>query len=150
QADDLTELRQWEPHIRRALSELPELMDVNADSQDKGLQTSLVIDRGAVARMGLTIAQVDAALYDAFGQRQVSTLYKPLNQYHVIMEVAPEYLQSPTALKDIYVIAPGGANVPLSAFAHYQPTNTSLAVNHQGQFVATTISFNLPPNVSLS
>ena len=150
QADDLAELRLWEPKIRAAISRLPLLADVNADSQNKGLQTTLTLDRDKIASLGLTVAQINATLYDSFGQRQVSTLFKPLNQYHIIMELAPEYWQSPDALKKIYVINSAGAKIPLSSFSRYEPTNTSLSVNHQGQFVATTISFNLSPGVSLS
>ena len=150
QADDLSELRTWEPRIRRALSDLPELVDVNTDQQDKGLQTSLVIDRDTASRLGVTPNLIDATLNDLFGQRQVSTIYNPLNQYRVVMEAAPEYWQSPEVLKDVFVSNSSGAQVPLSAFATYGPTNTPLAVNHQGQFAASTISFNLPPGVSLS
>jgi len=150
QADDLSDLRTWEPRIRQALSALPELVDVNTDQQDKGLQTSLVIDRDTASRLGVSPSLIDATLNDAFGQRQVSTIYAPLNQYHVVMEAAPEYWQSPEALNSVYVSTSSGAQVPLSAFAHYGPTNTPLAVNHQSQFVASTISFNLPEGVSLS
>jgi multidrug efflux pump len=150
QGDDLAQLRTWEPKIRAALNQLPELTDVNTDQQDKGLQTSLVIDRDAAARLGVTPSLIDATLNDLFGQRQVSTIYAQLNQYHVVMEAAPEYWQSPDTLKTVYVSTPGGAQVPLSAFATYAPTNTPLGVNHQGQFVASTISFNLPLDVSLS
>jgi multidrug efflux pump len=150
QADDLSELRAWEPRIRLALSQLPELADVNTDTQDKGLQTSLVIDRDAASRFGVTPRLIDATLYDAFGQRLVSTIYAQLNQYHVVMEAAPKYWQSPDALQTIYVKAPDGAQVPLAAFATYGPTNTPLGVQHQGQFVASTTSFNLAPGVSLS
>jgi multidrug efflux pump len=149
QADDLAELRAWEPRIRAAMSNLPELVDVNTDSQDKGLQTSLVIDRDAAARLNISPAMIDTALNDAFGQRQVSTIYSVLNQYHVVMEAAPEYWQSPDALDQVYVSTSTGSQVPLSAFAHYAATNTALGVNHQSQFVATTISFNLPEGVSL-
>jgi len=150
QADDLAELRAWEPRIRQAMSQLPELVDVNTDAQDKGLQTSLVIDRDTAARLGVSPQLIDATLNDAFGQRQVSTIYAPLNQYHVVMEAAPEYWQSPEALDSIHVSTAAGAQVPLSAFARYGPTNTPLSVNHQSQFVASTISFNLPQDVSLS
>ncbi len=150
QADDLADLSTWEPKIRLAMSNLPELVDVNTDQHDKGLQTSLVIDRDTAARLGVTPRLIDATLNDAFGQRQVSTIYAPLNQYHVVMEAAPEYWQSPEALGSVYVSTPSGAQVPLSAFARYAPTNTPLGVNHQGQFVASTISFNLPEGVSLS
>ena len=242
QADDLNELRAWEPRIRQALSQLPELVDVNTDQQDKVLQTTLVIDRDSAARYGVTPAMIDTTLNDAFGQRQVSTIYNPLNQYKVVMEAAPQYWQSPDALKDIYIAVPAstaakatgltpaavsatsgtasaaiasvtnvgatakastngaasatttsGASpngvssatsssstgtpatgtagtagtgsstsatsssaavpkvlVPLAAISSYGPTNTRLAVNHQGQFAASTISFNLPPDISLS
>ena len=150
QADDLEELRAWEPRVRRALGDLPELVDVNTDQEDKGLQTSLVIDRDTAAKLGVTPRMIDATLNDAFGQRQVSTIYNPLNQYRVVMEAAPEFWQSPETLNNVYVSTPGGAQVPLSAFSRYGPTNTPLGVNHQGQFAASTISFNLPPGVSLS
>ena len=149
-ADDIGELRAWEPRIRQALSELPEIVDVSTDAQDRGLQTSVVIDRDAATRLGVSIAQLDSTLNDLFGQRQISTIYNPLNQYHVVMEVAPTYWQNPTELDNTYVISASGAMVPLSAFARWEPTNTSLAVAHQGQFVATTVSFNLPPGASLS
>ena len=149
-ADDIGELRAWEPRIRQALSEIPEIVDVSTDAQDRGVQTSLVIDRDAATRLGVSIAQLDSTLNDLFGQRQVSTIYNPLNQYHVVMEVAPAYWQNPTELDNTYVISASGAMVPLSAFARWEPTNTSLAVAHQGQFVATTVSFNLPPGASLS
>ncbi|MSQ70251.1 MAG: multidrug efflux RND transporter permease subunit [Betaproteobacteria bacterium] len=150
QADELAELRAWDPRLRRALADRPELVDVNTDQQERGLQTSLVIDRDTAARLGVTTRMIDATLNDAFGQRQVSTIYNPLNQYRVVMEAAPEYWQSPESLKLIYVMATDGTAVPLSAFSRYEPTNTALNVNHQGQFAASTISFNLPPGVSLS
>ncbi|OJY18717.1 multidrug efflux RND transporter permease subunit [Pandoraea sp. 64-18] len=150
QADDLQQLREWEPKVRNALSHLPNLVDVNTDQQDKGLQTTLDVDRDQASRLGLTMSQIDSVLNDAFGQRQVSTIYNPLNQYKVVMEVAPQWWQSPESLKDIYVVTSAGAQVPLSAFARYRPTNTALGVSHQGQFAASTISFNLPPGISLS
>ena len=150
QADSIDELRSFEPRIRQALSGLKELADVNTDQQDKGLQTSLVVDRDALARLGLTQKQVDATLNDLFGQRPVSTIYNPLNQYRVILEAAPQYLQSPETLKEIYVHASNGQAVPLAAFARWEMTATPLAVNHQGQLAASTISFNLPEGVSLS
>ena len=149
QADDLDDLRAWEPRIRQAMSQLPELADVNTDQEDKGLQTSLTIDRDAAARLGISSKLIDATLNDLFGQRQVSTIYNPLNQYRVVMEAAPQFWQSPRTLTNVYVSAPGGAQVPLSAFARYEPTNTPLGVNHQGQFAASTISFNLADGVSL-
>ncbi|MBF9232203.1 efflux RND transporter permease subunit [Microvirga alba] len=209
QSDDLSVLNAWAPRALRAMQGLPQLSDVNTDQQDKGLETALVIDRATAARFGINTNQIDNTLYNAFGQRQVATIYNPLNQYHVVMEVAPEFWQSPETLKNIYVSTSGGsvggvqgtnavagtvqgkgkptgaaavasdaarnqatnelANtgrgfastgsavstspetmVPLSAFTHFGPGHTPLAVNHQGLFVATTISFNLAPGVSLS
>ena len=150
QADDLNELRSWEPRVRRALLDLPQLVDVNTDQEDKGLQTTLVIDRDTAAKLGVTPQLIDATLNDAFGQRQVSIIYNPLNQYRVVMEAAPQFWQSPETLNNVYVSVPGGAQVPLSAFSRFGPTNTPLGVNHQGQFAASTISFNLPVGVSLS
>ena len=110
----------------------------------------MIIDRDAATRLGVTPEAIDNTLYDAFGQRQVSTIYNPLNQYRVVMEAAPQYWQNPDGLRDIYIITSTGAQVPLSTFSHYEPTNTALAVNHQGQFAASTISFNLAPGASLS
>jgi len=150
QGDDLDELRKWAPKAQQAMSKLPMLTDVNTDQETKGLQTTLVFDRDAMARLGLTQMQVDSVLNDAFGQRQVSTIYNALNQYHVVMEVAPEYWQSPEGLRNIYLQTPGAKPTPLSAFARWEPTTTALSVNHQSQFAATTISFNLPIGVSLS
>ncbi|HEY4318322.1 MAG TPA: multidrug efflux RND transporter permease subunit [Herbaspirillum sp.] len=150
QGDDLNELRAWAPKVQVALSKVPILTDVNTDQEIKGQQTSLVFDRDAMARLGITQAQVDSTLNDAFGQRQVSTIYNALNQYRVVMEVAPQYWQNAEALKNIYLQTPGGQTTPLSAVAHWGVTNTSLSVSHQGQFAATTLSFNLPPGVSLS
>jgi len=149
QADDLSDLRLWEPRVRQALSQLPELVDVNTDQQEKGLQTTVVIDRPTAARMGLTPKMIDTALYNAFGQAQVSTIYQALNQYHVVMEVAPQYWQTPDALNGVYLVSPTKGQVPLNAVARYEPTTAPLAVNHQGQFVASTISFNLPAGGSL-
>ena len=150
QADDLRELREWEPRIRQALMQLPQLADVNTDSQDKGDKTSLNIDRDAASRLRVDTRTIDATLNDLFGQRQVSTIYTALNQYRVVMEAAPQYWQSPQALDDVFVSNADGKQVPLSAFSSYGPNNTPLAVNHQGQFVASTISFNLPVGVALS
>ncbi len=156
QAEDLAELRLWEKRIKDAFSTLPELTDINSDEQDRGLQSSVVFDRDTASRMGITAALIDTTLNDSFGQRQVSTIYNPLNQYHVIMEASPPNWQSPESLKDVYLIIPPnsglpkGAQVPLLSFANYGLTNTPLAVNHQGQFAASTISFNLPLGVSLS
>ena len=156
QAEDLAELRLWEKRIKDAFSELPELTDVNTDEQDRGLQSSVTFNRDTASRMGITPALIDTTLNDYFGQRQVSTIYNPLNQYRVIMEASPPNWQSPESLKDVYLIIPAnaqlpnGAQVPLLSFASYGLTNTPLAVNHQGQFAASTISFNLPLGVSLS
>jgi multidrug efflux pump len=209
QSPTLEELNEWTPKITAALQADPVLADVNSDQQNKGLESNLVIDRDAAAQLGITVSQIDNTLYDAFGQRQVSTIYVARNQYHVIMEVAPRYWQNPETLKDVYISTSGGsvggsqatnavagtvaaigtsaaansANaqaarnlatnsigatgkgvastgsavstsketmIPLSAVAHFAQGATPLAVNHQGLLVATTISFNLPPNVSLS
>ena len=209
QSPTLEELNEWSPKITAALQKEHNLADVNSDQQNKGLESDLVIDRDAAAQLGVTVSQIDNTLYDAFGQRQVSTIYVARNQYHVIMEVAPRYWQNPETLKDVYVSTSGGsvggsqatnavagtvtlakgaaaansANaqaarnlatnsigatgkgaastgsavstkqetmVPLAAVAHFTQGATPLAVNHQGLLVANTISFNLPPNVSLS
>ena len=150
QGDDVTELRKWTPLLQNALQDVPELTDVNSDQQVKGLQMTLVIDRATASRMGVTPAMIDTALYLAFGQAQVSTIYSALNQYRVVMEVAPEYWQSPEALNGIYVLSPIRGQVPLSAFSRYEPTTAALAVNHQGQFAASTVSFNLVEGISLS
>ncbi|HKS72698.1 MAG TPA: multidrug efflux RND transporter permease subunit [Terriglobales bacterium] len=149
QGENLNELNEWAPKLLAKLRSLPELKDVNTDQQDKGLQSAVVIDRDTASRLGITAADIDSALYDAFGQRQVSTMYRPLNQYHVVMEVAPEFQKSPEALQVIYVRSSGGQMVPLSAFTHYGPSNTALAVSHQGQYPSVTISFNLAPGISL-
>jgi multidrug efflux pump len=215
QSDNLADLYEWTPKLAAALMHAKELTDVNSDQQQGGLETELNIDRSTATRLGITASQIDNTLYDAFGQRQVSTIYNPLNQYHVVMEVAPQFWQSPDTLRDIYVSTAGGAvggvqgtnavvgttvvgangasaasvpsatsiaadsarnlstnsltatghggastasalstgaetMVPLAAFASYAPGNTPLAVNHQGMFAASTISFNLAPGKSLS
>ncbi|MBS0366419.1 MAG: multidrug efflux RND transporter permease subunit [Proteobacteria bacterium] len=150
QADTIADLRYWEPRVRRMMSGLPQVADVNSDAQDRGLQTSLVIDRDAVARLGLNQRLIDNTLNDYFGQREVSTIYHPLNQYHVVMEAAPQYWQSPAVLSSVYFTGSGGAPVPLADFAHYEATNTALAVNHHGLSAASTVSFNLPLGMSLS
>ena len=209
QGPTFEELNEWAPKIAAALQREPNLADVNSDQQNKGLESDVTIDRDAAARLGVTVSQIDNTLYDAFGQRQVSTIYVARNQYHVIMEVAPRYWQNPETLKDVYVSTSGAsvggsqstnavagtvvssststalaaANaqaarnlatnsigqtgkgvastgsavstkqetmIPLSAVAYFTRGATPLAVNHQGLLVATTISFNLPPNVSLS
>lgn len=147
--DNVTELNMWGQRVLQKMRTLPQLTDVNSDQQDKGLQATLVIDRNTASRLGISPQLLDNTLYDAFGQEQVSVMYTLLNQYHVVMEVEPRFWQRPETLRDIYVSTSGGAQAPLSAFTHYEPTATSLAVNHQGQFPAVTISFNLGPGVAL-
>jgi len=147
--DDLQELNHWAPIVLRTLRALPELVDVSSDQQNGGLEASVAIDRDTAARLGITTRLIDDALYDAFGQRQVSTMYTQLNQYHVVMEVAPRFWQRPETLRDLYVRSTTGALVPLAAFARFAPSVAPLAVNHQGQFPAVTISFNLAPGVAL-
>ena len=122
---------------------------MSSDQLDKGMKAALTIDRSTASRLGLTPKLIDDTLYDAFGQRQVSTIYTQRNQYHVVMEVEPRYWQRPETLRDIYVRSPQGAQVPLSAFTSYQATSDTLSVNHQGQFPAITLSFNLAPGVAL-
>jgi len=173
QGDSSQELLEWAPRVMQKLRTLPQVVDVNTDQQNKGLQASLVIDRATAARMGITPQAIDATLYDAFGQRQVSTMYQQLNQYHVVMEVAPQFWQNPDGLKTIYVRAgaggtasgagigsaggtggtgaPGSAGslVPLDVFTHFENADAPLSINHQGQFPAVTLSFNLPTGVAL-
>ncbi len=149
QADNLDDLYHWAPIIMNRLKQIPELRDVNSDQQDKGLQSYLAVDRDTAGRLGISAQDIDNALNDAFGQRQVSNIYEGLNQYHVVLEVAPEFQQNPSALNLIYVPSNTGKLVPLSAFTHYEPSNTSLSVNHQGIFPSITLSFNLAPGASL-
>ena len=149
QSANLDDLNNFAPRLLTKLRALPELRDQNSDQQDKGLQAKLVVDRDTASRMGITAGTLDNALYDAFGQRQVSTMYRPLNQYHVVMEVAPQFQQTPEALQNIYLRSTTGTPVPLAAFTHFEPSNTPLAVNHQGQVPSVTISFNLAPGISL-
>jgi multidrug efflux pump len=172
-SDNLQDLNSWGPRVFQKLRTLPQLVDVNSDQQDKGLQATLAIDRDTASRLGISAMLLDNTLYDAFGQRQVAILYTPLNQYHVVMEVAPPYWQRPEILRDIFMystsgvavpqstfspklggiqepyVPTSGVEVPLSAFTTYQMTSTSLAVNHLGQFPMVTISFNLPARTSL-
>ena len=149
QGEDLTELNQWAPQLLNKMRQIPILRQVNTDQQDKGLALNVIIDRDTASRLGIAAQDIDNILYDAFGQRFVSTIYEQLNQYHVVMEVAPQFQQSPDTLENTYVRSSTGSIVPLSAFAHFGPANTSLAVSHQGQWPAVTISFNLGPEVSL-
>ena len=183
--ENLNELNAWAPQLQARMKSMPELRDVSTDQQNQGLAANLVIDRDAASRLGITASAIDSVLYDAFGQRQVSTMYTALNQYHVVMEVDPRFQLSPDALNGIYIKASkvagattamastssaaattttaatttaatssatsstGGAMVPLAAIAHYETQRTSLQVNHQGQYPAVTLTFNLAPNVAL-
>ena len=149
QGESLKELNEWSPKLLQKLRAMPQLRDVNTDQQDKGLQANVVIDRDTAARLGVATADIDNALYDAFGQRQVSIMYRQLNQYHVVMEVAPEFANSVEALQSTYVRSSNGTAVPLASMAHFESTNSPLAVNHQGQYPSVTLSFNLAPGVSL-
>ena len=180
--ESLEELNAWAPRLLDRAKTMPELRDVSNDQQDKGLAANLVIDRNAASRLGITASAIDSVLYDAFGQREVSTMYTTLNQYYVVMEVDPQYQLSPDALNGIYIKAnkvagattsmpatvtstaaatsaapvvsasassSGGAMVPLSTIAHFEQQRTPLQVNHQGQYPAVTLTFNLAPNVAL-
>lgn len=149
QSEDLKELASWAPRLQQKLRSLKELRDVNTDQQDRGLDAEVEIDRDTASRLGVSPQDIDNALYDAFGQRQVSTIYRQLNQYHVVMEVDPQYQMTPAALQSVYVKSSGGQMIPLAAIAKFGPSNTALAVNHQGQFPSITISFNLAQGVSL-
>jgi hydrophobe/amphiphile efflux-1 (HAE1) family protein len=149
QSGDLDELNRWSTLLLDKLRLNPELRDVNSDQQTRGLQTTVVIDRDAAARLGVSPIAIDNTLYDAFGQRQVSTMYRQYNQFHVILEIEPKYLLDPSSLNQIYVHSTNGVLVPLTALAKFKPSNTFLSVNHQGQFPAVTLSFNLAPGVSL-
>ena len=146
---DANDLNTWVPRLIEKLKALPELSDIASDQLTSGLKADLVIDRDTAARLGILPQAIDDTLYDAFGQRQVSTIFTQLNQYHVILEAQPSFQQSPDSLKNIYVRSSNGTQVPLSAFTHLQSTNALLAINHQGQFPVVTLSFNLAPGVSL-
>jgi len=149
QGDNLADLSAYAPKMLRSMRPIRIITDVNSDQQNHGLQAFVTYDRDEAARYGIAPSLIDSTLYDAFGQRQVSTMYRGQNQYHVVMEVAPEYWQSAMSLNQVYVRSPHGQEVPLSAFAKWAPTTAPLAVNHQGLFPATTISFNLAPGVAL-
>ena len=149
-SDDLSALREWEPKIRKALAALPELADVNSDQQDNGAEMDLVYDRDTMSRLGISVQDANNLLNNAFGQRQISTIYQPLNQYKVVMEVDPAYTQDVSALDKMFVINSDGKPIPLAYFAKWQPANAPLSVNHQGLSAASTISFNLPTGRSLS
>ena len=149
-SDSLADLAHWGPLLLAKMKTLPGLTDLNSDQRNNGLETSLAYDRLTAARFGITPAAIDATLYHAFGQAQASTMYTSQNQYHVVMEVAPKYWQSPESLGDIYLSSTNGGLVPLSAVTHRQTVTTAIAVNHQGQFPAVTLSFNLASGVAAS
>jgi len=150
QSDHLSDLREWTPRLVEALRHVPLFAEVNTDQQDSGLESRLVVDRDAATRLGVSFRAIDATLYDAFGQRQISTIYSPLNQYHVVMGVDPAKASNAKAIDTLYVKNTRGEMVPFSAFSHYETGTTPLSVNHQGHFAASTISFNLMPGHALS
>jgi multidrug efflux pump len=150
QCDNVQDLSKWGPILLQEMKKLPGLQDVNSDQQNGGLEELVTYDRTTSARLGMTAQTLDSSLYDAFGQSEVSIIYTQLNQYYVVLELAPQYWQSPQGLKDIYVRSANSGNVPLNAVASYQSGTTPLAVNHTGLFPSVTVSFNLAPNVSLS
>jgi hydrophobe/amphiphile efflux-1 (HAE1) family protein len=149
QDGDLDELREWAPKVLERLRKLPDLKDVVSDQQTAGLQLNLGLDRDSIARLGLTPALVDNVLYDAYGQRQVATTYTQLNQYRVVLEVAPRFQKGPDDLGALYLNTPAAGQVPISAVTKASISSTALSINHQGQFPSITLSFNLAPNVSL-
>jgi multidrug efflux pump len=147
--ENLNELNDWAPRLQARMRSMDELRDVSSDQQNQGLSADLVIDRDTASQLGVSASAIDQVLYDAFGQREVSTMYSGINQYFVVMEVDPKYQQSPDSLNGIFVKSSTGAMVPLSTFSHYETRRTSLQVNHQGQYPAITLTFNLAPNVAL-
>ena len=149
ESENLADLQSWAPRMLDKIKTLPMLRDVSTDQQDRGLQAQLVIDRDTASRLGIDAQTIDNTLYDAFGQRQVSTVFTQLNEYHLVMEVAPEFQQNPDALKGIFLKASNGTAIPLSAISHFEPRTSVLAVNHQGPYPAVTLSFNLAPDTSL-
>ncbi len=149
EAADANELATWVPLFVQKLQALPNLRDVATDQQNHALEEDLVVDRDTASRLGVTTATIDNTLYDAFGQRLVSIMFTQINQYHVVLEVAPGFRQNPDALRSLYVKSNTGEQVPLSAFTHFEPNTASLTLNHQGQFPSTTVSFNLAPGASL-
>jgi multidrug efflux pump len=148
-SDDLTLLRQWAPKVEAAMRKLPQVVDLNSDSQDKGVQSRLVVDRDRAGSLGVNMKLVDEVLNNSFGQRQIANIYNPLNQYHVVMEVGAQYQQSPEILRQVYVLGSDGQSVPLAEFSHFEPSSAPLSVNHQGQFAAITLSFNLAPGAQI-
>ncbi len=149
EAADANELATWVPLFVQKLQALPNLRDVATDQQNHALEEDLIVDRDTASRLGVTTATIDNTLYDAFGQRLVSIMFTQINQYHVVLEVAPGFRQNPDALRSLYVKSNTGEQVPLSAFTHFEPNTASLTLNHQGQFPSTTVSFNLAPGASL-
>jgi hydrophobe/amphiphile efflux-1 (HAE1) family protein len=147
--EHLDELQSWAPRMLEKIKDLPELRDVSTDQQDRGLQAQLVIDRDTASRLGISAQTLDDTLYDAFGQRQVATVYTQLNEYHLVMEVGPEFQENPDSLKGVYLKSSNGTAIPLNAISHFEPRTSVLAVNHQGQYPAVTLSFNLEPGTSL-
>ncbi|MCC7226448.1 MAG: efflux RND transporter permease subunit [Burkholderiaceae bacterium] len=148
-ASDLADLKEWMPKVQQAMAELPELVDVDTDVEDKGREIALVVDREAASRLGVSMATISSALNNSFSQRQISVIYRPLNQYRVVLGVAPRHASGPESLENVYVMNNTGARVPLSAFASFESTNAPISVNHQGLFAADTISFDLAPGVTL-
>ena len=149
QSDNLEELNTWAPRLVRAMREMPELRDVNSDQQNRGLEVPVTIDRQTAARLGVSTRAIDETLYSAFGQRQVSTMYTALNQYHVVMELEPQYWERPDALANIYVRSTNGQTVPLTSVTKFRTGTGPIQVNHQGLFPSVTVFFNLGPNVAL-
>ena len=149
QGDNLKDLNQWAPRLMRRLQRLPQLRDVSTDQQDRGLEAYLAVERDTASRLGVTAQAVDEALYDAFGQRQVSTIFTQLNQYRVVLESEPQFQTNPQVLSQIYVNSPSGQQVPLRALVDDVTKIAPIAINHQGQFPSVTLSFNLQPGVSL-
>jgi multidrug efflux pump len=149
ESPNLVELNTWAPRLVERLRARPELRDVASDQQDQGLETSVRIDRNTASRLGITPQMIDDALYNAFGQRQIATIFTQLNQYRVVLEVKPEFRQEPAALNQIYLRSSSGGQVPLSTFTRFEERASPLLVSHQGQFPAVTVSFNLAPGASL-
>ena len=149
QADSIGDLVAWAPRLMERMAKIPDLRDVNTDQQLNGLQASLVIDRDTAGRLGVSVSAIDNTLNDAFGQRQVSNIYQGINQYHVVLEVLPQYQRTPETLSNIYASSSTGKLIPISAFAHFEPSSTALTINHQGIFPAITLAFNLGPGASL-
>ncbi|HEX4139950.1 MAG TPA: efflux RND transporter permease subunit, partial [Candidatus Methylacidiphilales bacterium] len=149
ESDDFKDVAMWAPKLLAELKKIPTLTDVNSDQQNMGLQSELTYDRDTAARFGISATLLDNTLYDAFGQRQVSVMYTSLNQYHVVMEVAPQWGLNPGGLQNIYVTSGAGQQVPLNSLAHWVSNTAPLTVNHQGPFAAVTLSFNLTPGKAL-